>query len=298
MNLERYRDREKSWWAHCGVTPTESWLELERPAAKVRLLTAGQGEPVLLLHGGPNAGATFAPLAAHLAGRRLLIVDRPGCGLSPAVDYTHQPVDALMVELLAAILDALGLSRVDIVASSFGGACGFWFALKHPHRVSHLVQLGCPAFLSAMRPSFFLKLLATPGLGYLAARAPLSRGAAQGMFASMGHSRPLPEAFFDWYLSLAGDTGTMASERELIRNALTFRGMRPELVLSDEALAGMDVPTFFYFGAKDPFCAPADVEALAGRMKRARFHLVEGGHLPWLDAPAQAAQQTQAFLRQ
>jgi pimeloyl-ACP methyl ester carboxylesterase len=78
-----YRDAEAVFWSSFGCSPSaEHHARLPTTGTTVRVQEVGEGPPVLFLHGGPNAGSTWAPLVTHLVGLRCLLVDRPGTGLS------------------------------------------------------------------------------------------------------------------------------------------------------------------------------------------------------------------------
>jgi pimeloyl-ACP methyl ester carboxylesterase/DNA-binding CsgD family transcriptional regulator len=74
-------------------------------------------------------------------GRTLLRYDRPGCGLS---DRAHVPEPSVEAELdvVAAVLDAAGVERTDIVASSLGVPLMIEWAARHPESVDRLVLYG------------------------------------------------------------------------------------------------------------------------------------------------------------
>ncbi|BDZ60422.1 hypothetical protein GCM10025873_02130 [Demequina sediminis] len=86
----RYRAAEAAVWErHELPSPTEHWVD--HPRGRIRVLARGEGRPVLFIHGSPTAGASLVPLAGALAsgplsGLRVLVVDRPGCGLSDPLD--------------------------------------------------------------------------------------------------------------------------------------------------------------------------------------------------------------------
>ncbi len=83
---------------------------------------ATDAAPLLCLHGLTRNARDFAPLAAHIAGRRRMIVpDMRGRGKSdPAKDSaTYNP--AQYVEDVAALLGALSIDRVVAVGTSMGG---------------------------------------------------------------------------------------------------------------------------------------------------------------------------------
>lgn len=298
MNEGRYRASEKVFWNLYGASPSEQWLDLKQPAVRVRIQEFGEGAPVLFLHGGPGAGTIFAPLVSRLQGFRCILLDRPGCALSPPIDANNIRVDETMVDIVCSVLEALSLDRVRVVASSFGGTCAMWFAQRYPERVLRIALMGCPAMVSGMKISFMHRLLATPGLGYLAARLPMNRTGVSQFLKMMGQ-RPdrIPEEFFSWWISLAQDTDTIRNERELLRNGLSWRGMRPEYVLADETVQALEHPTYFYWGADDPFATTDFARTLVPGMKNANIDIIAGsGHLPWFDDPENAAERVATFL--
>jgi pimeloyl-ACP methyl ester carboxylesterase len=254
------------------------------------------------VHGAPNAGSTFAPLVAGLRPHRLLVLDRPGCGLSGPIDpSTHAP-QAIAVQTLTTTLDQLGLDRVDVVGSSFGGAWSLWFALAHPERVRRLVLLGAPAFVPKMLVPGFMKLLLTPLVGSLIANLPPSVGGTKWTFKQMGHSQRvletvIPAEFWRWSVRLMADTPTMANDVRVIRGLATRRGVRPEIEFSSDQLRSMYVPTLVYWGDADTFGGADVAHAIADLLPNAKLEIAPGaGHLPWLDDPARAARSLATFL--
>lgn len=108
---------------------------------------AGQGQEVVVMLHGSGPGATgwanfnrnIQPLTD--AGYRVLLVDCPGWGKSDSVVCRGSRSD-LNAEVLAAVLDGLGLDEVHIIGNSMGGHSAVAFALSHPERVGKLVLMG------------------------------------------------------------------------------------------------------------------------------------------------------------
>ncbi|NLD68955.1 MAG: alpha/beta hydrolase [Limnobacter sp.] len=106
----------------------------------------GDGEPVVLLHGGSGSWTHWVRNIAALvtAGRQVWIPDLPGFGQSarPPVggdaDALPEPVESAMRELL-------GDAAVDLVGFSFGGMVASFIAAQYPARVRRLVLVGAPA---------------------------------------------------------------------------------------------------------------------------------------------------------
>ncbi len=110
---------------------------------------AGQGPPVVLLHGlsATRRNVVQGSRALLRRGYRLIAYDARGHGASsPGTSYGYPE----LIEDLEAVLGNLGLDRVALVGSSMGAATGMAFALRHPERAAALVQI-TPAYNGAAR---------------------------------------------------------------------------------------------------------------------------------------------------
>jgi pimeloyl-ACP methyl ester carboxylesterase len=132
----------------------------------------GEGEPLVLLHGGFGTLEMFGPnLELLAAGRRVVGVDLQSHGRSPAADRPMR--FEAMADDLAALIRALGLERASIMGFSLGGAVGLRTALQHPDLVERLVLVSTvckrqgwfpemTAGMDAMGPDTAGQLMATP----------------------------------------------------------------------------------------------------------------------------------------
>lgn len=188
QSVEHYRKAERALWARCGAEPTEHFLDLAEPKVRVRVQEVGAGAPVLFVHGAPNAGSTWAPLAARLQDFRCILLDRPGCGLAEPVDYHSPSPRSWLVAMIASVLDALELPRLNLIVSSFGGYLGLLFARAKPERVGRIVQLGCPAMVAEMRLPIFMRLLAIPSFARLMGKTKPSVASSKSIFRQIGHA--------------------------------------------------------------------------------------------------------------
>ena len=97
----------------------------------------GQGEPLLLLHGGLGSIDMFGPLLPVLAEKRQVVaVDLHGHGRTPLGGRKIDLVD--IGNDLAVVLKKLGYGQVDVLGYSFGGGAAFRFAVQHPEMVRRL----------------------------------------------------------------------------------------------------------------------------------------------------------------
>src|SRR5258708_13186906 len=117
--------------------------EISTDAGVLRYHEAGEGPPLLLLHGsGPgvtgwrNFRGILGRFAQHF---RCLILEFPGFGVS--ADFGGHPMVTANGALVS-FVEALGLDSVDIVGNSMGGGVGINYAIRHPAKVRRLVTIG------------------------------------------------------------------------------------------------------------------------------------------------------------
>lgn len=109
-----------------------------RGNASIHYEVVGAGSPLLLIAGTASDGASWGPLLPLLSGRQLILIDNRGSGQT-RVDgpLSHDE----MIEDCAALLDHLGLARVDVVGHSLGAFLALGLAARHPSRVKRVVSL-------------------------------------------------------------------------------------------------------------------------------------------------------------
>ena len=300
---QRYLTAEDRLWGYYNAKPKEMFLDLAQPRLKPRVLEIGEGEPVVFIHGGPNAGTTWAPIAHAMQDYRCIILDRPGCGLSEAVNYSEiDDLQVFAVDVLTSVLDALAIEKAAIVASSFGSAWALWFAEAHPERVSRIVHEGCPPFLEGAKPSMFMRLMMIKPLGKMIAKQTVTEESQEMNFRQLGHknligSKEFSPAHVDWGLSLMNDTDTMKNEVAVIQRASSWFGFRSELTHRSGFLKRLSQQMLFLWGEDDPF-GGVDVglracEALPNAKIKS---FPNSGHLPWLDDPQTHTRLIRDFL--
>ncbi len=111
----------------------------------------GQGEPLVLIHGGLTTIGEMQGWAGPLAKTRLVIaVEMQGHGRTADTD---RPMSfATMGDDIAALLDHLRIPKADLVGHSFGGACAIRAAIQHSHKVRRLVVISSPYARSGWYP--------------------------------------------------------------------------------------------------------------------------------------------------
>ena len=170
---QRIRDAERNLFAAVGADVDEFFITLPQTGLRVRVLSHGQGPPVVLLHGVTENAAIWAPLFANLRHFRLLAVDLPGHGLSDPTTFRRGQVREHARQLIDDILDALSLDSAPVIGHSLGGMFALWHAATGSKRISKVVAIGQPAVaLPGVRVRMPLSLLTVRGLGIAVLRAP------------------------------------------------------------------------------------------------------------------------------
>ena len=110
------------------------------PDVHLHYVTAGDGPPLVLLHGWPQSWYEWRGVMPELARHYGVIApDLRGLGDSgkPAGGYDKMTIAAD----IAALLDSLGHDRIRLVGHDWGAGVAYAFAARYPLRVSHLAIL-------------------------------------------------------------------------------------------------------------------------------------------------------------
>lgn len=145
-----------------GPVPSETGY-VEANGVSYYYAVYGEGEPLLLLHGGLGAIEMLGPVLVELAAERQVIgVDLHGHGRTALGD---RPIDYPdMGDDLAVILDRLGRERVDVMGYSMGGAVALRLAIQHPEVVRRLVVVSAGFARDGVLPDL-LPMQASVGAG-------------------------------------------------------------------------------------------------------------------------------------
>jgi pimeloyl-ACP methyl ester carboxylesterase len=241
------------------------------------VLTAGQGEPLLYLHGVGDLGGWLPALGELASGFRVVRPDHPGFNGSDD-DATVDSVAALAGRTLD-LLDVLGLDRVHVIGTSLGGWVAAELALRAPGRVARLVLVD-PAGLTGpvegpsmfdVDPDELVRLTCGDTGSQVAGQA---RDAAVRADAELSARR----------------ARNAAAARRI--GGPTLRD--PSL---SHRLADVDACTLVVWGERDGLLPVELGSAWTAAIPRARLHVVDGaGHLPLVDRPGEFVQVVRAFL--
>jgi pimeloyl-ACP methyl ester carboxylesterase len=246
---------------------------------RVHVIEVGAGAPVLLLHGLGSMGAEMMAAAAPLAAVcRVLAVDRPGHGLSSAVEASEMAPDRQAL-CLGETIRALDLRRPVLVAHSIAAATALAYALDCPEALAGLVLLG--PFCRPTRPMVWplLRLAVAPIIGapirHYVAPLLAQRVTAASLVAAFA---PLPVPSYVTGLPFEA----VSRPETVLAIADELRGFNRVAMRLALRLRRLAVPTVVLAGEEDCIANCARHAAwVARRVPAARLLRLEGvGHMP------------------
>ncbi|OEJ24343.1 alpha/beta hydrolase [Streptomyces agglomeratus] len=256
---------------------------------------SGEGDPVMLCHGGPGLWDTFEDLAPLLVERGAAVLrwDQRGCGRSER----RGPYSvARSVADIDAVRRHFGLEAVTLLGHSWGARLALHYALAHPEHVTRLVYVSGTGIGpdSGWHPEFVGRLRA--GIGErlarweeLASRERRTEAEEREMcvlqwsadFAGPDRGRALRLAermATPWYgVNFACNAEINAETRTMSEHQL------------HAACGGLRMPVVIVDGAED--IRPRDaVDSLEQALPNvSRVTLAGAGHMPWVERPAEFA---------
>ncbi len=131
------------------TTSSEGFVPVRGLGTWYRVVGEGEEEgkhPVLLLHGGPGATHDYLEPLEALAetGRRVVLYDQLGCGRSDRGDESLWTVETY-VEEVEIVRRHLGLERIHLFGSSWGGMLAMEYASTQPAGLVSLIVASSPA---------------------------------------------------------------------------------------------------------------------------------------------------------
>ncbi len=243
---------------------------------------AGQGAPVVLLHGLFGRGRNLTTLQTALAGQhRVLAPDLRNHGASPhapAMDYATLAAD------LIETLDAIGLDRFTLIGHSMGGKVAMRAALDHPARVTRLAVLDiAPMPYATTLGRYAASMLALPLSPNLTRRE-----------ADHALSTAVPDAATRAFLLQNLKTG---HEPAWTLGLGFIAAAMPDLMRWDFLPPTYAGPVCFIAGMNSDYIGPAGRTAIATQFPTARIvTIADAGHWLHVDQPGALHHNLEAFL--
>jgi proline-specific peptidase len=263
----------------------------------------GQGDPLVLMHGGPGLDyTTLLPLQPLADQFTLIFYDHRCNGRSVGAKISSMTLENLTADA-DALRQTLGFEKWAVLGHSFGGNVALEYALRYPQSISGLVLMntgGDQWWVNQNAPELLAKR------GFSASAVQAARRFYNGNWTP-GEFLPIfmkfMKAYF-YHISLPGMAYGMAHEllfgpRAKNRPEATIFGYSQILkgwTVMDR-LSEINVPTLVLAGRYDFLFPPEHQAILADRLRSAELVFVErAGHNPHMEQPAEVIQIIKRFI--
>ena len=272
-------------------------MDLTSSSGRHFVSDAGDGPPVVLVHGGPGLSSAYlAPWFAELERtHRVVAYDMIGCGRSDAAPSDERLEVASLVEDLDELLGALGLEDVTLVGHSFGALVAVGAAGRPASRVARLALVAPPGPIDhSSRTSALLSRASDAQLEALSSPLPLGDPETRGAELERRLRLTWP-LYFARQGALVAQTG--ASLTFAPRACLVGRASA-ESYDALSAFGSLRTPTWIASGRHDWISGPSVAERWRRRRPSGTTTTVfaQSGHLPFAEEPARFLQELRRWL--
>jgi 2-hydroxy-6-oxonona-2,4-dienedioate hydrolase len=257
---------------------------------KLHYLEAGQGPPVILLHGlggdGSRWGPNIGPLARDF---HVFALDQIGFGQSdkPLANY-HT---GMLAEFLAGFMQTVNLPRASLVGNSMGASVALYMAVHYPQLVNKIVLADGGGYRAPGDPP--RRPPATPEALHLRQiQNGVTRAETREFFRIMFHNK-----------ALVTDQMVEAQLPMRLRSAFTIAkiqesGEKGLGALTEAEVRGVRAPTLIVWGKYDELANPEGADRLERAIPGAKKVMVDDcGHMPQLEKADEFNRLVREFLK-
>lgn len=251
---------------------------------------------LFLLHGGPGGDhSSFKASSAALRDvAQLIYVDHRGCGRSSLGDPAEYTLDNNIADL-DALRDHLGLERISVLGSSYGGMVALGYALRYPERLANLVLVcTAPSFRFIEDARRHVEQHGTPEQIRVCQRL------WSGTFEDLDQLREFYELMGPMYsttfMPSEFESGWKRGRRSVVALNRGFGDFLRTFDYTDR-LHEIRCPTLVLAAAHDWICASQHSQIIAERIPRAHLKIfANSGHMLSSDENAAYLQAVRGFL--
>ncbi len=268
-----------SIWPGLAATPF-SMRHVLAGGVRTRVLEAGEGPPLVLLHGtGGHLEAFLRNVPTLARDFRVIAFDFVGHGYSDGPDEPYT-IDTY-ADHLEALLDALGIESAHLSGESLGGWVAAWTAARSPHRVDRLV-LVCPGNVT-MKLEVMAALRDSTRRAVKEASRPAVRARLEWLFAPANR-----ELVTDELVEVRYGIYTRPGALATIENVLILQDpeVRRRYTWTEEWCSRITAQTLIFWTDQDPTGPPTEGELLQRWIPGSRLLVLPGaGHWPQWERP-------------
>ena len=227
----------------------------------IHYFTGGQGEPLVVIHGGGGGAGEWLQSVAELSEHyRIYVPDLPGFGRSQMPDGNYGILE--FVNFLEDFTHGLGLKRFHLVGHSVGGGIALHYAVKFPHKIAKLVLVNSMSlgkeialWVSVLSSCVFCRSLAVAAAAVLDA----VKWLVNLVYAPLKFMNPFPRA----KINLGAGMAMLQEQAEVLVNQFSQ----------------LMIPTLLVWGANDSIVPVSNAYNAARLIPDCQLHVFEGcGH--------------------
>lgn len=261
ITAEQFREQQK-----------RAVLETRYHNVEIAYIDAGEGSPVILLHGIPTWSYLFHQVIPHLQQHhRVIVPDLAGYGYSDKRDCFDRSI-RMQAELVVQLMDQLSIDRATVLGHDIGGGAALVLAVDHEERLKKLILSNIVAYHTW--PNAGMVELADP----LWIDKPIDEviGFVRGNNFP-DHDGTIIDSIFSPYMDEQG-------KLSLIRNA---SGLSTNHTMEiRDRVRDIKTPTLLLWGTEDPWQEPWIAEQLERDITHSRrVFLEDASHWVPLDCP-------------
>ena len=284
-----------------SVAAQQSHFAKSVDGTNIHYLTIGNGDPVLIINGGPGFSSEgFVPMAKEIAslGYQTILYDQRGTGKSQMTtrDTSNITMDLMNADI-EAIREDLGYEDWVVLGHSFGGIMANYYTAKHTRHVKGIIHSSSGGIDLALLQNAQRHLYAR-----LTAQEADSLNYYRQQFASTGN-----QAYRRKYVSYLAHAYVYHKEHvpviverlmqgDLALNALVWRNLQSIGYDCKDELSGFNKPVFIIQGEQD--IVPKELAEIAHNVfaNSTVVMLPESGHYGWLDQKDRYYGSIRSFL--
>jgi pimeloyl-ACP methyl ester carboxylesterase len=250
----------------------------------IHYVTAGDGSPLLLLHGVNIGWGEWYPNIADLSRYfRVYALDLPGAGSSSRISFSTSDLERSFVDTVEKFMEIHDLRDAILIGHSSGGWTALKLALRGNKRIAKLVLVNSlgfsPYLVWRQRPLAF-----GPVAKFLAQKVmpPTKKNMENFLVSVFVDTSKIKREFIEYYCEAVCDRGN-DHPFMLINRFLEPFHIRSEFVLGD-ALRDVRVPTLIAVSDRDPMSSFVETSRFLDRIPGARVEVFRGaGHVPSIE---------------
>jgi pimeloyl-ACP methyl ester carboxylesterase len=227
---------------------------------------------VVLVHATLHDRGDFDAITPALCrDHRVIAVDWPCHGESPAPAAPYLPTAASFADVLADVVTALDLPPAALVGNSVGGFAAARLAITHPERVSRLVLVNGGGFFTSPLTNLYCRALGTPAV----MRRILPRFVHSYMKATGEHDRAIEDRVVARARTREGAELEAALWRSFAAPGHDLRG----------DAARITAPTLIVWGSRDTAIPLRFARTTRDAIPGSRLAVLPTGHVPFASDP-------------